>query len=879
MRVSNNKCIHNLSSKSMRAAKSRNLIAIIAIALTTILFTTLFTIVLSINHSFQQSNFRQVGTYAHGGFKYVTEEQIAILSTDPLVKDYGLRRLVGMPMEAPFNKTQVEISYTDATEAKWMYATPQTGKLPKEGTNEAAVDSKILELLGIEPEIGAEFTISFDVDSEKTTETFVLSGWWEHDEAAKASHVLIPNSYVQSILDKLGTKGTDGITGTWTMNIMLSNSFNIGEKLETILANHGFQSENKGESDYIAIGVNWGYTGSQIVDSFDIETVLMVVVLLLVIIFTGYLIIYNVFLISVASDIRYYGLLKTIGTTGRQIKRMIRMQAFRLSIIGIPIGLLLGYGLGLILVPIVFARLNGLNINDVTANPLIFIISAFFSLITVFISCRKPGNTAAKVSPIEAIKYTDTDNNKCSTRKSTHGTSLPRMALANLGRNKKKTIITVISLSLAVVLLNITVTFTNGFDMDKYLADMVADYIVADAGYFNVGTFWDKDMALSEDAIEQINEQEGITNSGRVYGLTIPTQALVTEENFRSSWGQWNSEETVNSLVETEERSPEGLFSLQTQLYGMDEYALSKLRLHEGDLSKLNDPEGRYVAAVYHEDDYGNRVTNSNWTKVGDRFTIRYVEEVEYYSYETDEIIETISDDVGYYTRAKKYRDVEVEVAAAVSVPAAISYRYYGSDEFVMGDKAFIEDTGTSDIMMYAFDTIDEAKANMETFLQDFTQNVQPQLGFESKQTYAEEFYAFRDMFMLLGGVLSAVIGLVGVLNFLNAILTGIITRRREFAMLQAVGMTGKQLKGMLIWEGLYYTLGASVLSLVFCAITVPLLRSVLGNMFWFFSYKFTIIPVLIVTPIFAVLGIVLPLIVYKKVARYSIVERLREIV
>ena len=84
LRVSNRPCIRELSPKSFRAAKTRNLIAVLAIALTTLLFTALFTVGLSMNEAFQQSNFRQVGGYVHGGFKYLTEEQFLELRDDPL---------------------------------------------------------------------------------------------------------------------------------------------------------------------------------------------------------------------------------------------------------------------------------------------------------------------------------------------------------------------------------------------------------------------------------------------------------------------------------------------------------------------------------------------------------------------------------------------------------------------------------------------------------------------------------------------------------------------------------------------------------------------------------------------------------------------------
>ena len=85
MNVSNGKCIRRLSMRSLKAARQRNIIAVISIALTTIMFTALFTIVMSIVNGFEQSNFRQIGGYAHGGFKYLTEEQFNELKDDSLI--------------------------------------------------------------------------------------------------------------------------------------------------------------------------------------------------------------------------------------------------------------------------------------------------------------------------------------------------------------------------------------------------------------------------------------------------------------------------------------------------------------------------------------------------------------------------------------------------------------------------------------------------------------------------------------------------------------------------------------------------------------------------------------------------------------------------
>lgn len=879
MKVANRRVIRELSFKSMKAAGLRNKIAVFAIVLTTLLFTALITIVMSITYSFEQSNFRQVGGYSHGGFKYLTAEQFNELKDDSLIKEYGLRRFVGMPHNAPFHKAHVEVSYCDENSAKWMFIKLEEGRFPDENTNEAATDTRVLELLGVEPKLGEEFTMTFMVDGVETTQTYTLCGWWEYDEAIMASHVLIPQSRAEEIFTELNTLGNDGITTTYNMDVMLKSATHIEDDLLTILERHGYQGNSRSDGEnFIDIGVNWGYVSAQLSDSMDMGTIVALVAVLILIIFTGYLIIYNVFQISVSNDIRAYGLLKTIGTTGKQLRRMVRIQAWLLSTIGIPCGLIIGYGVGAILTPIVLGTLDGVHVEELSFSPWIFIGSAVFAFVTVMISCRKPAKMAGNVSPIEALRYTEGNGVKKKRRKTGKGASLTQMAFANLGRNKKKTVITIVSLSLAVVLFQITVIFTNGFDMDKYLRDFVVDFMVADARYFQVGTgFFDAEQRLSEEIIAEIEEMDGIIGGGRTYGDICGANEFITEDYYRQVNGRWYSQEELDADIARMEKN-NGLLQTNVQFYGMEPFCLDKLRVLSGDISKLY-TDGNYIAAAYLSDDYGNPRMDTHWAKTGDIITIRYTEEYEYYNPETGEIYESneylMNEPVA--VRSKKYRDVEYEVAAEVLIPNKLTYRYHGSDEFIMGADTFIRDTGTNHVMYYAFDVEDAANVAMETFLKNFTESVQPMYDYESKQTYEEEFYSFRSMFLIMGGALSFIIGLVGVLNFLNAILTGIFARHREFAVLQSVGMTGRQLKIMLVMEGLILALGAVGIALALYVVTTPLLEKLLSDMFWFFSYHFTILPILLVMPIFVILGMLLPMIAYCYAAKRSIVERLRE--
>ncbi len=888
LHVANKGCIRRLGFRSMRAAQTRNIVAVLAIALTTVLFTSLFTIASSINYSFQQENFRQAGGDCHGSIKDISWEQVEELRADPLVKEGSARMFLGMPSEVPFNKSHVEVSYMEPAGAPHQFCEPTVGTLPREGTDEAATDTHVLALLGVKPEIGAKFTLTFNIDDQTTnpipvTRTFTLSGWWEYDSAVVANHVLVPRSAAEEIA-ALGSGNPYSITGKWTLNVMLDNAFHIREDIYQILENHGYQGEDFQADNYLDTGVNWGYSGAQFSNNFDITTLLAIVVLLLLIIFTGYLIIYNVFQISVTNDIRFYGLLKTIGTTGRQLKRIVRQQALMLSLIGIPFGLLLGFVIGNQLTPVIMAQLSYKH-AFVSFNPLIFIGAALFALLTVFLSCARPGRMAAKVSPVEAVRYTEGGTPKKpgkreKTRKAQGGASLPKMAWANLGRSKGKTVVTVISLTLAVVLATMTYTFSIGFDMMKYLQNKAdVDFILGDAAYFR-SDFRSADEEVPEAVISDVAAQGGIEENGRIYGNVSDIEEFVTEEWYRGVWSKWNTPEVLDQMIAFKERTDDGLLADRVQLYGMEDFPLSLLDVLEGDLAPLSDPSQKAIAAVYLTDDYDATIFGSNWAKLGDKVTLRYVTEREYFYMDNGEIIEDTDNtdpNRNWTSRAVAYEDIEYTVCALVQVPLSINYRYYGADQFVLGAERFKQDTGTDSVMTYIFNTTDEAEADMESFLAEYTESVQPLYDYESRATYVAEFEGFRSMFMTMGGALSLIIGLVGVLNFVNAVLTGILTRKRELAVLQSVGMTGKQLKTMLVYEGLYYTLLALAVSLVMTVILGPLLGSVLGDVFWFFSYRLTVAPILVILPIFLALGALVPLWTYRSVSKRTIVERLRE--
>ena len=878
MNVKNRKCIRKLSWRFLWASRKRNMIAIIAIALTALLFTSLFTIVMSLNSSYQMYTFRQVGGYCHGTFKEVTEEQIKNISAHPNVKATGKRITIGYMDSGIFAKAPAEVSFMDDNCTEWSFAAPTVGHKPQ-GKKEITMDTDALKLLGVAPELGAEIELSFTVGSlsampYEKTDTFTLVGWWEYDDISPVHYINISEGYAKEIEAEAMSKGLEPFRVD--LNVMLASGINIRGQMEQVDLDLGYAWDETGEGELVRIGVNWGYTSSQLGESMDAATLLAIVAFLALVIFTGYLIIYNIFQISVTGDIRFYGLLKTIGVTPRQLKRIIRQQALFLCVAGIPAGLLLGYGVGAFLTPVVMARTTfGAGVSTVSTSPLIFLASALFALLTVMLSCARPGKIASKVSPVEATKYTETVKSK-KKKRTTRGAKVYQMAFANLGRNKRKTVLVVISLSLSVVLLNILVTFTGGFDMEKYLAKLTcADFIVSSTDYFRYNR---SESYISQEQIEQIKANTRSSLSGCGYQL-LGSKYWITEEAWRAERSRFGFSETLESeLAMTAHRGE--LVGAEAQIEGLDESLFEKLTVVEGDLAPLFQEGGNAIAMAVYTDDYGKVSISEQYPRIGSTQTISYVENGYYIDSRTGKQCEesTPQEFVQYYVAQS--RDVNYTVCAYVTIPYSMSYRYgtFGH-RFLLPVTALARDSQQKPVpLFWLFDTPDTAAEDAaESYLSELTANDLSPLMYESKTTLRAEFKSYQDLFLLLGGLLCAIIGLVGVLNFFNAIMTGILSRKREFAVLQAVGMTNKQLRAMLIYEGLFYALSSAAAALVLSFVLNPLVGDLLEHMFWFFSARFTIVPVLLAIPIFALLGWLIPDVMYDHTAKSSIVEQLRD--
>lgn len=855
LKVKNQKCISRLADKTFQANKTRNIIAVIAIALTTILFTALFTIGSGAVESFQYNTMLQAGGKCHATIKFASPSIYEGVKSHPLVKETGYRLITADSVDNPeFLKRRVEMYYEDETCMELSFISLKEGSIPQ-AENEIIMDVPSLDLLGVPARIGEKLTLLLTVKGQQVEREFVLSGYWEPvNPSMNVGFAICSKAYTLKYADELAyTHNAANVqdysmTGSVMYDLMFTNSYGMKQKMQTLVEDLGYSLNDK-DDNYISANVNWAYLSNSM--GTDPLTIMTVAAALGLIILTGYLIIYNIFQISVIRDIRFYGLLKTIGTTGKQIKKIIRRQGMRLSLYGIPIGLVVGFFIGKAIVPFIMdiSSFSGGEVS-ISLNPLIFVGAALFSLFTVAISTRKPGRMAAAISPVEAVKYTDTTADiRKKNKKSTDGGKIYKMALSNLGRNRKRTVLVIISLSLSAILMNSVVTLTESFDLNKYLSTFVdTDFLAAHALYFN-NDYMSSDERISESLIRAIKEGPGFEEGGRI--LFYPGVSVKMPEPNPIHLNEYGA--AVNA--EGEWINVDENMYPRANLYGMEELPLARMEIVAGEkdpaVLKEKLDTGNYIIEGLETDDYGEVYEKHVKYSIGDKVTIHNSDGTE----KEVEVIAQIK--IKYYTNSVRYSSVDY-----VFYTSKDGYEKLGGD--------------MDSVMTYVFQCEDDKEGEMEQFLASYTENREPMMSYESKTRYLDEFESLKGTFTLVGGVLSLIIGIIGVLNFVNACITSIITRKKEFAALKAIGMTEKQIQKMVCMEGGYYAAGVCFFSLTAGSIFS---LAVMGNfvMFWFTTYRFILWPMLIVLPFMVLMGIIVPYITVRVTDRESVVEMLRE--
>lgn len=838
-KVKNRKLIRKLAFRRIKTSPVMSMVIIISIMLTCIMFTSLTCLGGGLVKEMQTSTMRQVGGNKMAGLKYVLPEDIEKVKSDSSVKNVVYTSLVGMAVNEDIKNVSVEVNCAgDDESAKSCFAYPTTGRLP-ENEDEIAMSTIVLDELGIPHELGSEVPLKLSADERYSEHSLKLCGFWEGDSVAMAQMAWVSREFADKYaptpeISWYKQEGHVNYCGYYSVDFDFSNSFDIEGKTVALISRLYSGSDITPE-----YGVNWAYATSNI----DIEMVLGAAGFALVIFIAAYLIIYNIFHINISADIRSYGLLKTVGTTSKQIKHMVKIQAAFYCLMGIPLGLIIGFILSKALFGLV---ISSSSINSSGKYPvsfglilISFAVSSLFTYITVMISCHKPRKAAGNVSPIQALRFNDTSVGVKKHEKRTKKVTPMSIARDNMSRSKKKTVIVVLSLTLSIILMNTVYNFVNGLDMDKYTQNYImGDFIISEP---TKNASYEHTDCIQPEETEFFENLEG-AQVDKIY-CTIG-KTVITGETLASFKNFIGGAEDADSFAEFRGNSA----LLMTDIYGVDEGVLTEMEKTEGNFDREKFFSGKYaiVKDYYCGGDYSDMCLY----EVGDKIKIQ-----------------------GPSGAEKEY-----EVLAVDNIPWILSDKSYflAGVEVMIPCSEYLSLADNENAFCLLINAEKGCYDNINNMVKAYTEN-SSHLIYSNKETVEEEFHDFVLMVKLIGGSLVGILALIGVINFINADVTGIISRKRELAMMNAVGMTGSQIRKMLVWEGVIYAVFTLIFSLVFGSIISYGVVRFISDGMAFFTYRFTLIPFVFALPVLLALSAAVPSLAYKCLCKESVIERIRE--
>lgn len=860
------KIMKEMVQGNLKVHRKRNLLLVLAITLTTILFTSVLEIGFGGMQSIQETQLKLSGMKADAELRFLDKEQFQKVQNSDLFESVGGRVPIAL-MEGE-TKRPIEIDYLDKAGMEAYYLSLEEGKMP-EDEKEVLLSEQALEELGIKKEVGSHVPVSFTLRGQEYNFDMRLSGWYKG--GPKVNFLIVSETFLEHNPEvSENTYDIDKeIFGTYYASVCVKNTGNIEQNLKEYAESLGAQTENADGNNYVNVAVNpmlYSEDGNTGVG-------LSIVFFGALFILCGYLLIYNIFDIGVMQDIQEFGIMKTIGMTSKQIKRLMRRQMLLLSLIGIPIGLVVGYGLGALLLPVILKNWE-YSEEELTivqsVHPAIFILTVFFVLITVFLSMRRPSKRAAKYSAIETAKYTEVK--KKTAEKDIH--SIKNIARSNLQRNRKRTVLVFTSLILSVVFVNSLWIISNSFDEEKYVnVQMRRDYLVASTDTLNPSIGYVKPSAsLNEEAIQELEKNAMIKNGTKLYKNAIDASVYNFDISF--DWGVEVIDVKIPSIeidgvITNSATTNYGTLTLGKDkkpicnVCGISENFLGKIEILEGEKNIISIKEklksGDYILVGIRANDNGKPSTDGI------------------------EISPKVGDVVTIYKDGKPLKEVEVLSQILVIDSEQISG---GSSTgggtilgpwFYLSEGLFKELYGEGNLVNYSFDADENDAPAVNRMLQDISEKF-TNVGFETTEQRHSEIENYKMLVRILCVLIGGILGVIGIVNLVNIIFTNLIVRNREFATFRSIGATKKQLRELIIRESVGYVFYAAIGGFILATlISMTAVRGICSSI-WLFTFQFTLFPAATIIVLYLIISIIASEVGIYLWEKGSITEHLRNL-
>ena len=550
------------------------------------------------------------------------------------------------------------------------------------------------------------------------------------------------------------------------------------------------------------------------------EMIVVCGTLILGIVLFSVVVIYNIFQVGIAQKVQEYGKIKALGATRKQMKQLIFREGILLAVPSIPLGLLFGFLIAKVSFNWLVEQGNlvssGIKNHQVPLFSLtIMLICIFVSFLTVVLALRKPMKIVSRISPIEATRYLDgAKTQKQGRRKGRKDVTVFSMAMANVTGNPKRTIATILTMGLSCVLFVIISNYVGNIDTEHEAR------IAINHGQFELQLDYSQnyDEAYSENNLDTILQNNPLNDSMIEEIKSIPRVTDVMTREIVSV--NLNGTRFPATIVSKKD------FDFMRQ---------------EGDIGSM---------------DYDQAVKN------GDIF-FGWSTWMEQDGYAPGESIAfNFENGSGTYTYQGKIAGSFVSADTYLVIPEGV-YRS-------------MNPRGTA----YGYLWVDCDKKDVASVEQSLNTLISNTSHIKMDTYHAQlQSAEFASGMMKLGCYLfMAIVGLIGFMNMANTMIMNITTKKQEYGILQAVGMTNKQLNLCLQLQGLMFTVGTICVALI---IGLPLGYALFSyakhnGIFGMNIYHVPIVPIFIMIFLVGLLQIVLSCVLSSNLKKETLVERIR---
>ena len=851
------KIINKLTWRHLWVNRRRTVITLFGIIISVAMVTAVFTSVGSLMRSLSDITAAYDGAW-HAQYMNLQDKDVQTLSKQKNVKTIGLLADIGQmdcntKEDSGRNETSIIAGNQNLFAINKMK--PAAGRLPN-NTRELMVTKSYLQRNKLNWKVGDTVTVqtaSYPTGAQEATggepivenRTFTVCGILE----------------VQNQLTGMNSAFCgmdDTVAGGYTAQVQFSNlGSNTPKDIKAAAKAVYGKAVNSDWSDLYTIHTDYlMYNGVQMSDGITRALYGFVAVILLIIILASVFMIYDSFAVSYQQRARYLGMLASVGATRTQKRGSVYFEGFILGCIGIPIGILCGIG-GIAVTlralsdsfmkTVMVATGDSIRLHAVVDWKII-VFSALVSALTIFISAWIPAHRASKITPIEALRQTNTVKVKKAKKLKTSRLRQKLfgfedvLAVKNYKRNAKRSRTVVFALAVSVILFLSTANFTG---MLTNALDNEYDGMSFDV-YESVNS---SNGPLSVDLVEKLNKEvsrmpgiESIRicadNEMMVDGLDKQLTAEAKKANMDRSvyvlgvdndtFAALAKEAGIDPSVCQDDKIPTGILINRVQVA-----TEKKQRL------VLNPLQGSLV---------GQTLTGSmvGYNSEGNELYAKYTAKV---AAQMDKEASNLGSFM-HPTLVVPMHSYLVHFPSVLAKDNIVSYARY-----------YITAQDHDRVYTQVSDLLSDTKGISHT-------------GYDAA-AQAETMRALRIVVMTFGYGFITLITLISVMNIINTISSGMEERRREFAMIKSVGMTPRSFKKSIYLENIRYGVMALVWGLPVSLGLDFLMYKILGSSFdygYTFRWYYYLAAALAV---FAVIAIAL-LYAVDKIKKDNIIETLK---